>query len=876
MPGIGLGFGLSNRRSAKQPNNERVSFGQSPTFMSGTNGDWFVDGANGNDGNLGNSVAAPFATIAAAVNAADNAGGDQIVRVRGDGHRYREAIDYIWKGVSPNSLKIASYGSERPVISGAEVLTGWVGCDNSDAPILGDAWTNCFKTTVAKMDFPAPDLYATLVREGGQLLTICGLRDPASSTPEFYIDSTDLCFRGDENAGLSFTTDTDGHYETIAHPALLSAYSDAQLEKAIAVLWKTPNFHDWIAVESVSAGVLQLSANDADPQANIGGGAYALLNLLPNIQQGQWGYVDNDDGSVTFFVFPNDPIHLSQDVELAVRTEGLRVYRQNSDTALTIEGINFEMFARVENDGFALSLDGLSNLTGSTSNVRHCSFRQFAAEKAIEIKAQEQGVVMEDITISQGLGFGIQAVGTQTNPNVGARFSRCLAQDLSQAGYRMFGMHECIMKDIRAERTSAGGHANAINFYQGCDRVVVLNYQGATGFDDRLFAGYATNQRASNIYWLHSTFTPHPADGRCYDDQTNPTTPEQPNIGEGGGLINCWGVDMPDRRNINRDRGGFYLGTPDMPWSVYNSVTPAILNTGGSVDRKGNILTFSSAGEDETETVLDATDIFADPANFDFLARPNSPLLSAQGQDCTAIIQQLESWFPGENFRRDALGQPWDPSTPGVGPFASQWETGGEDYVPPPEPPADPTEYLVQGSSTGYFADPSAIPEGTNRVTFRGKFFWPAGSLADFQKVFAILSLGGDLETRTNDFRATVEDGTNTITLASAMFNSGAVAEEKWIDVVFDIDQVAQTATLFANGTPFVLPFTTASNGVFQTTRPVSFLAVSNGTKPVAQGVRSADLSLDFNGVLHKAISNDPAIANADPWHKGGELLGNP
>ncbi|MET4131816.1 hypothetical protein ABIE62_000932 [Porphyrobacter sp. MBR-155] len=185
-----------------------------------------------------------------------------------------------------------------------------------------------------------------------------------------------------------------------------------------------------------------------------------------------------------------------------------------------------------------------------------------------------------------------------------------------------------------------------------------------------------------------------------------------------------------------------------------------------------------------------------------------------------------------------------------------------------------PSVFLTQGSPVGYFGDTANPPAGLTRVTYRGKFFWPTGTLANAQKPFAQLSLGCDLETFNNAFRVSVEDGTQAAMFASAPDrHAGSLVENKWLDIIFDADQSAQTVTLTVNGVTEVYPFNNASNGVFNTVRRFSFVAVNNGTNPLPAGVRMADMSVEFNGVLHKAIPNSAASANADPWKLGGAFV---
>ncbi|MDZ4275515.1 MAG: hypothetical protein U0995_05720 [Erythrobacter sp.] len=188
----------------------------------------------------------------------------------------------------------------------------------------------------------------------------------------------------------------------------------------------------------------------------------------------------------------------------------------------------------------------------------------------------------------------------------------------------------------------------------------------------------------------------------------------------------------------------------------------------------------------------------------------------------------------------------------------------------------EPEVFLTQSSPVGYFGDTANPPAGLTRVTYRGKFFWPTGTLAANQKPFAQLSLGCDFETvLDNGLRVSVEDGTQAAMFTSPLIvrHAGRIVENAWLDIIFDVDQVAQTATVTVNGATEVYPFEATGNGVFNTVRRFSFVAVNNGTNPLPAGVRMADLSVEFNGVLRKAIPNDAATANVDPWKLGGAFV---
>lgn len=94
--------------------------------------------------------------------------------------------------------------------------------------------------------------------------------------------------------------------------------------------------------------------------------------------------------------------------------------------------------------------------------------------------------------------------------------------------------------------------------------------------------------------------------------------------------------------------------------------------------------------------------------------------------------------------------------------------------------------------------------------------------------------------------------------------------ENVWLDIVFDVDQAAKTLALTVNGVTETLPFEFAGNGFFNTSRRMLFLARSGGTSAIPGTARVADLSVEFNGSLRKAIPNAASSANSDPWKLGG------
>lgn len=181
--------------------------------------------------------------------------------------------------------------------------------------------------------------------------------------------------------------------------------------------------------------------------------------------------------------------------------------------------------------------------------------------------------------------------------------------------------------------------------------------------------------------------------------------------------------------------------------------------------------------------------------------------------------------------------------------------------------------FLEQGNPIGYFRDPSNVPAGTTRITGRGKFYFP-DNIVHGRRLFAQVSTACDLLVQANgSLRATIEDGTGAKMLNNhEVAPAGSIIPDTWLDIIFDVDQVNGVAQVSINSFSGTTSFTGASNGVFQSNRAFLFLAGANGITPIPAGTRIADLSVDFNGILHKQISNLAAVANADAWHLGGDF----
>jgi hypothetical protein len=181
---------------------------------------------------------------------------------------------------------------------------------------------------------------------------------------------------------------------------------------------------------------------------------------------------------------------------------------------------------------------------------------------------------------------------------------------------------------------------------------------------------------------------------------------------------------------------------------------------------------------------------------------------------------------------------------------------------------------LIQGATAGYFLDDTNVPASTTRMQFKGKLKFPTGATLTGVRPFSAVSTSIEAAIQNDgSVNITVEDGTGTAVMSNVQVAPASTvvldSEQTW-DI--DVNHVTEEAIVSIGASSTTTAFTVSGNGVFQTIRRVGFLARSGGTYAVPENTEARDLEVYFNGALHKAISNDPATANADTWHQGGNF----
>lgn len=445
--------------------------GRSTGYDAGTAGDVFVDGVNGNNANDGLTPATAKASIAAGYATIASMSGERVLRIMGDGHRYREKLTLNLLNPFPSvpltGLTIASYGTDLPFITGAEEISGFVPCGAGDAALLGPNFASIYKATVPTSAIEHDNFWRLLLSENGVPLRLAVLRDDDAQFDPFFTDATEAMFHESDEPALAFGLNASGRFDTIAHPGRLDEFTDFQLNQSVAVLHAFPNVGRYLPVTSAGNAVLQLLSSAYRPEADAG---YALLNILPKMEQGGWGYRDDGAGTLTLYVWPHDVASLATGIEIAARKHALSISKD--DRPLTLEGFGLEMCSVTDTDysSALLFCNQGDNITARQLMVDRFSGTQ---QHMVYFKFNEN-VSFTHSTMRRGQGsYGVGCTDTGGNGVHNYRYRNLLAEDLSQTGFRCFGMRDSAMVDCKAVRTSGGGHANLINFYLGCDWAIV-------------------------------------------------------------------------------------------------------------------------------------------------------------------------------------------------------------------------------------------------------------------------------------------------------------------------------------------------------------------------------------------------------------------
>lgn len=635
-----LGFGSPFKRFSR------------PSF--GAIADFFVSpsGSNDNDG----TIDSPFMTIQRAVDAAISAGGRRTILVRGG--VYRETVSLAGWGGSGGAARqqLMSYPGETPVISGSEIITGWVRCNAIDADIIGPTLgvnnSPVWKVTIQRSAIQSSALGGANLRENGVQVALVSDRASIGFSPLVQSDNRDF------HIPDSFTTNGEGDVDTITS-TIFGGYSEAQLQRCVLVGYGSPNVVFHSAITNASGNTITLAA----PYPPQGGTetSFNLVNALPALVAGRWGYVDHGNGEVTLYLYPNSEDNITDGIEIGARAIGIDV---RSAPWVTIDGFVIEgQGGGTVTQSSGIISNSAINFNGLT--IQNCVIRRtmnFTSQGgygAIYLRQASQTVIdgcnFQDVYGQYGIG-----ISASSGVSGGNRISNCEALRVEKSPWRLYGQNTTLLAYCNATDCALSAHANKANTYEQNRRVTFWGLKFSS-VDTEYFPGYVTWQEAST-FTLGMSLIPTGADGRSVTNQQNGTEP--PDNASTHYIVNvCAPVSAaatPSYGSIVAT--GSISPAADETTRVYNSVASGIsLGSSGIFEGSHNVFidSLGNVSPGAFDLTFTPDEVFVDPAEEDFALAAESKLIGAGGKDLEDWLLELEAQHGGFDLHRDVNKTPF-------------------------------------------------------------------------------------------------------------------------------------------------------------------------------------------------------------------------
>lgn len=469
----------------------------------GTAGDLFVSPSGSASGP--GTVGSPYQTVNQAVAALGSGGG--VIRVRAG--TYREKINLTGRdGTSSTPLEIRGYGTEKPTITGADILTGLAQCSSADASVLGSLGVNgspVYKVTINKSNFAWGDtggLSAAAganLHENGQPMPIA--TDRADMSDTFFQNEPTRYHSADamKNNGSTVTSRGSG-FNQIQDASVVANYTSAQLANAFVRVHAAPNVVTSRGVSSASGDTLTM-VSQASFEATTN--YWALANILPNLQPGTWGFVDHGS-TVTLYVRPNNAANIASGIEYSTRNHA--IYANCSHLKITdmrlVQGgglLNTDAYSiGMNTSGAAVrrsnhTYDNLyiGGIDGTSSTDRPGGIQAYRVD----------GHVIRNVTFENiANGFGVN-MGDLTDQ----RSYYIHAYRVGLAPLRQQGVRNQIIGYALYDYCGRGSHSNLGNWYSGCHN------NWLHGLKARNCVGYWTEQTNGKTWVTTSQVTANAA-----------------------------------------------------------------------------------------------------------------------------------------------------------------------------------------------------------------------------------------------------------------------------------------------------------------------------------------------------------------------------
>lgn len=662
-----VGWSVSSSQASDTSfSNSALSLGFLPGLDSGTTGNIFVS-PSGNDANPG-TLAQPKQTIAGG-KAALSPG--QKLKLRAG--TYREQFNLSGIGGSAGApTEISRYGTEEVIISASNLMTGWSNAVAGDATYVGSIWPNLKKKEgIAIATFLNSNPETAFLAEAGVIMPLAMARIPYPQYPNFYRTNSDWLEGETQPAGLAYQAAITG----TRLPALTDTMTQAQIEACDVLFHGENNFNYRSAISSFDpvTKIIHYTNTTQTYENSEKKDTFALLNCLPKMKKGEWGYVLTGGGTtVTLFIWPNNAATVETAIEYSAR--GKCVSGTTGQNYVTFKGLIFEgtSSAGANTDGnYALDFGSTGN--GGNNNIRFENVKVRRTYRANRDYAPfwlrdcddifMQNIELENIIGSYGIFFhGQSPMAGQRNTLIDFAIYHC-----EDSGVRCYGQSEGIVAFGLFYETAMTAHGNKINAYEGCHRMLWwgLNLRGSSG--------YMTWQEASAMYIaccdMNVSYEGGTGAGRGLNDQNRQPTPAATNSLDGTSYAfnNRVSPYYPAISVVN----GFAVGQsscPEVPWNLANNIYHGTQNT--QVTTQKSCLYTLGTTADPTDVLTNSTALYEDHQRGDMRYKAGSAIHTMTPHNVSSWITTISAIF-GSRFTRwdwDMVGNISDFTTGFIGP----------------------------------------------------------------------------------------------------------------------------------------------------------------------------------------------------------------
>ena len=661
------------------PSPSAIEWGWDPGIDLDTDGDVFVDSVNGSDSNDGLSVGQAKETIQAALVVCSGNPALRKIKVRAGS--YREVVNFgggLGADGALDGVTIERYADEYVVITGADIFTGWVQCTVDDEDRLGANYASIYKLNVPADTFPE-DIYANLF-EDGEPLYFC--RDwssgfwPGTELEGLTGLSNNFWFRTVQNFYIADETlvDETDRITGWRIPSVTDNYTQAQIENAIVFSWRDTNTVRDSAVDSFDPATKTIHSITGAKAGSTHRGRMYLGNILPAMAQGQFGWHHENDGTITVYVWPNDPANMAGGIEIMTRIDGVICAAANN---VSLRGLDIRQTAG----------RGIEARTGSVPrsglDIEHCRvswcFSKLSEAPIYTNKRSEVRINRTNVDyVPNAFGIGILAGAANLTAN-DCEVRNCDFIFVNSTPIRTMGLRAGIISHNRMRYVGLGAHGNKLAAYAGCKDLL---FNGNFWIDS---GGYATMQASSDIYLVANHI---PAGliqngantSRCFVDQTNSNDTPPPDYfslllcnhfppnAERNGVVHSSitnGVGVGDNRPKHEALRFIVKG------NVHHGHSPTNFNKVEEWDYNLNTASDGTVGPNDIAASI--TDTWTDPANGDFTPTAEGAI---HGSDVniSAEIAHIQSVFGDRvyDLLLDPFGDVIDPENAPRGCFVNR------------------------------------------------------------------------------------------------------------------------------------------------------------------------------------------------------------